>query len=84
MSNDRHVDSGSTIPGTFLTYVSEASRTDPRKRKCVFQCSCGNRTIALLEAVRRKRIISCGCDKIERITETGTEMIIPGQHIEGT
>ncbi|PFH29161.1 hypothetical protein [Burkholderia sp. JKS000303] len=51
------------IPGQrfyFLTYLREAP-SEPKKRRAVYLCDCGNETIAYVANVKRGNTKSCGC-----------------------
>lgn len=64
---------GDRIPNTNLCYISEAVRTDPKRRRAEFQCDCGNTIITDLNWVRFLNITSCGCIKAALITEKNTK-----------
>lgn len=56
---------GELIDGTRLRYLSEAPRTNPKRRRAFFSCECGASTEADLNYVRFLNITSCGCVKSE-------------------
>ncbi len=63
---------GDRIPNTRLTYINEASRTNPKRRRALFICDCGNQIIRDLNWVRFLNITSCGCYKHEYLVEKNT------------
>ena len=64
---------GEKIPNTKLCYIREAERTDPKRRRALFQCDCGNTIETDLNWVRFLNITSCGCYKSEYVSEKNTK-----------
>lgn len=64
---------GQKIPNTRLSYLCEAARTDPKRRRAKFLCECGNVIFADLNWVRFLNITSCGCLKSEQVTAKNTK-----------
>ena len=64
---------GERIPNTRLSYISEASRIDPKRRRALFQCDCGKQIEADLHWVRFLNITSCGCFKTEQLVVKNTK-----------
>lgn len=64
---------GQVIEGTRLTYLGEAPRTNPKRRRATFQCECGNVIDADLNYVRFLNITSCGCYRSAVTTEKNTK-----------
>lgn len=58
---------GERINGSRLCYLSEATRTDPKRRRASFKCDCGNTITTDLNWVRFGNISSCGCLKTELV-----------------
>lgn len=54
-----------------LIFIKEISPTitpsGQKKRRALFQCKCGNEFEAIIDNVRRNKIKSCECTKIERM-----------------
>ena len=63
---------GELISGTRLRYLSEASRTDPKRRRALFECECGDSIETDLNWVRFCDITSCGCLKTELLVQKNT------------
>lgn len=53
------------MTGTRLSYVQEATRSDPKRRRAEFSCDCGSRITTDLHWVRFLNVTSCGCFKSE-------------------
>lgn len=64
---------GERIPNTRLSYISEASRIDPKRRRALFQCDCGKQIETDLHWVRFLNITSCGCFKTEQLVVKNTK-----------
>jgi hypothetical protein len=60
---------GELIEGTRLRYISEAPRTNPKRRRALFSCECGGSIEADLNYVRFKNITSCGCYRSELVAQ---------------
>ncbi len=65
--------SGEYIPNTRLSYIQEAERTDPKRRRALFQCDCGQQITTDLNWVRFLDITSCGCYKSEVVINKNTK-----------
>lgn len=61
------------IPGTRLCYIKEAVRANPRRRRALFECDCGNQITTDLNWVRFLNITSCGCFKSELVAQKNTK-----------
>jgi hypothetical protein len=56
-----------------LLVLSEVARTDPKKRRFLCLCDCGQRTERNLNALRTGHVRSCGCLHIETLAENRTK-----------
>ena len=68
-----HYDKGQRIPNTRLRYLQEAERVNPKRRRALFKCDCGNQIETDLHWVRFLNITSCGCYKSEYVSEKNTK-----------
>lgn len=64
---------GERIPNTQLRYLQEAVRVDPKRRRALFQCDCGNQIETDLNWVRFLNITSCGCFKSQLVKKKNTK-----------
>lgn len=64
---------GERIPNTKLSYIREAIRVDPKRRRALFKCDCGNEIETDLNWVRFLNITSCGCHRSECVTTKNTK-----------
>lgn len=60
------------IEGTRLRYIKDVERTNPKRRRAEFLCTCGNITIADVNYVRYGDVKSCGCLKAELLVAKNT------------
>lgn len=63
---------GDRIEGTRLVYIADIQRTNPRARRAMFICDCGNTLEANLAWVRHLNTRSCGCYLKEVVTDKNT------------
>lgn len=59
---------GDRIEGTRLCYMAELQKVNPRRRRALFLCDCGNTLEADLAWVRHLNTRSCGCIRKETTT----------------
>ena len=65
--------SGERFPNTRLTFVRELDRVNPKNRRALFQCDCGNSLEADIAWVRHLNTTSCGCFRSELVSEKNTK-----------
>lgn len=59
---------GQKFPRTKLTFLEEVERINPKSRRALFLCDCGNKTEADISWVRHLNTISCGCFRQEVVS----------------
>lgn len=63
---------GQRFPQTRLSFLREVNRTNPKSRRALFLCDCGNTTEADISWVKHLNTISCGCFKKEVVQGRNT------------
>ena len=64
---------GELFAGTRLRYQHELPKTNPKERRALFLCECGNYIERPIAWVRHLNTTSCGCYKSECITDKNTK-----------
>lgn len=63
---------GQRMVGTILCFEEEIERTNPKERRAIFKCDCGNKLQANIAWVRNLNTTSCGCVRVKAITAKNT------------
>lgn len=73
MTNAQHLEKGDRVIGTRLIYQGETVRTNPKRRRAIFHCDCGEIVNADVNYVRHLKVTSCGCYRSEVVTQKNTK-----------
>ena len=61
------------VAGTRLVYCRDIVKTNPKRRRAEFKCTCGNTVEADVNYVRFLNVTSCGCYKTELLVAKNTK-----------
>ena len=61
------------VVGTRLVYCHDLPKTNPKRRRAEFRCTCGRHIEADVNYVRFLNVTSCGCYKTELLTAKNTK-----------
>lgn len=61
------------VQNTRLCYIQDVPKIDPKRRRALFLCDCGNQVETDLNWVRFLNITSCGCYKRELLVTKNTK-----------
>ena len=65
----RKIDCDERIVNGRLTQIGQGFRGENKRRVAVFQCSCGEKKVAVTEKVKSGKTVSCGCYHRESISK---------------
>lgn len=73
MGSAQQLSTGDRVNGTRLVYQYETDRTNPKRRRAIFHCDCGEVVNADVNYVRHLQVTSCGCYRSEVVTQKNTK-----------